>query len=204
MITQEELKLILTWKNNIFQKYTRNELMKLNDKTSKAWMFKALNNLEKNNLIKKTKISNLFLYQLNTINPSSYKLLNQMQILKTEKSTEISKLNKLISSIPYLNYCLILFGSYAKNKQTKESDLDICLITENKEDYKKIIPYIEEIKFEIELDVNYVTKKEFIEMLTNDEENLGKQIDKNEKLIIFNEDIYYQILIEANKHGYRS
>ncbi|MDD3175992.1 MAG: nucleotidyltransferase domain-containing protein [Candidatus Nanoarchaeia archaeon] len=200
MLTNETLKLLLYWENNLFAEACLQELMKSQNKSSKAWIFNALNSLIKNNLIVKSKKSNLNLYSLNLNNSLSYKSLN---FLKTGNFPEIGTVNILIRTIPFTNYCLIVFGSCAKHKQKKDSDLDVCLITETKEDYKKIKPYVEELKLEINLDVNYVTKKEFVEMLTNEEENLGKQIEKNEKLIFFNEDIYYQMLIEAHKHGYK-
>lgn len=99
---------------------------------------------------------------------------------------------------------VIIFGSYATSKQTKSSDLDICILIENKEIEKKIKPYINEIKLNhtIKLDEHYITLKDFIKMLLREEENLAKQIFINHKLF-YNSDIYYQTIKEAHKNGFR-
>ena len=47
-----------------------------------------------------------------------------------------------------------------------------------------------------------VTFEDFVKMLLREEENLAKQIFIKHKLF-YNSEIYYQLLKEAHKHGFR-
>ena len=107
-------------------------------------------------------------------------------------------------TVPVKNYCLLVFGSYAEKKQTKESDLDICFLIADKRTEKKIRPYFNEIKLNhpIKTDEHYITFDDFVKMLLRGEENLGKQIFRKHKLFI-NPCIYYQLIKEAYKNGFR-
>ena len=44
---------------------------------------------------------------------------------------------------------------------------------------------------------------DFIKMLLRDEENLAKQIFRNH-ILFFNPDIYYKLMMEAHKNGFRT
>ena len=70
---------------------------------------------------------------------------------------------------------------------------------------KKLKPYFNEIKLHhaVSADEHYITFNEFKEMLLRDEENLGKQIFRSHK-VFFNADIYYQLIKEAHKNGFRA
>ncbi len=202
MLSDEKLKVLLAWKNNEFSKYCIKDIMDILNKQSKPWVFETLKILCEYNFLIKSQKSNLNIYSLNIHNQIVWKTLNYFNLLENYPFPEIETTNILIKTIPYSNYCLIVFGSYVDSKHTSKSDLDICILSETKEDIKKIKPYVEELKLEIELDPYYFTKHEFLEMLLNDEENLGKQIQKKH-LILFNEDVYFDIIKKAYKNGFR-
>jgi len=197
--------LLKTWKDNEYKAFSIREIMEINNKNSKPWVFEALNKLDEQNLIKKSKKSNLNLYELNTENILSWSALQKIEDSQNTNFSKLKIINKIISNINTSNYCLIVFGSYADDTATKNSDIDIVILAETEETIKKIKPQINEIKLETieELDVHYITTKEFIELLLNKEENLGKQILKKHK-IFFNENIYFNILKEAHQHGFRN
>lgn len=77
-------------------------------------------------------------------------LKKNIQTLNYIYSAEIYKLSKLLEKIPEFKTLfqeikdksksglIILFGSYAKNEQTKNSDIDIYLETENKKEKQEI------------------------------------------------------------------
>lgn len=68
---------------------------------------------------------------------------------------------------------VLLFGSYAKRKQTEKSDIDLMIINKNG---KKTISFSKyELLFKIKINPIFVTKKEFRLMLKDKEENVGKQ-----------------------------
>lgn len=76
---------------------------------------------------------------------------------------------------------MIVFESYVKSKATNRSDLDIAVIVESELTKKEVTPFIETIKRRelIHIDYHVFTRKEFLDMLKVDFENLGKQIYKN-------------------------
>jgi hypothetical protein len=69
---------------------------------------------------------------------------------------------------------------------------------------KKIKPYFNEVKlnYPVSIDEHYITFNDFIKMLLREEENLGKQIFRKQKLF-YNADIYYQLIKWAHKNGFR-
>ena len=75
-------------------------------------------------------------------------------------------------------FVLIVFGSYAKNKATKRSDLDVAVIVDSEQSKKEVAPYIETIRRReiIKIDYHVFTRAEFALMLTMDDENVGKEI----------------------------
>ena len=204
MLSNKKIMLLEAWKSNPFAEFSTAEIMALLKKKSKPWVFNALTLLTKNNLLIKRRKSNLHLYSLKLYNPL---LIQTMQYLEAQNIYDFSQLNiitETINRIPLKTYCLLVFGSYASNTHTQKSDLDICLLIEKKTIEKKIKPYLNEIKLShaIDIDEHYITFDDFIKMLLRDEENLGKQIFKNHKLF-FNVDIYYQLIKEAYKNGFR-
>ena len=204
MISSKKINTLKVWENNIFAEYTVSEIMRYTGKKTKTWTFNTLKMLAKNQIVRSEKKGNIDIYRLNINSPI---VIQTLQYIKTQEyfnfpHTEI--ISKIIETTPLKSYSLLVFGSYANNKQTKKSDLDLCFLIENKEDEKKIKPYLNDIKLNtlIEIDEHYITHKEFEEMLIRHEENLGKQIFRSHK-IFFNADIYYQLLKEAHNHGFR-
>jgi len=204
MIQNKKLRLLEAWENNIFEELSISEIMKISKKRTKPWVFNALKLLTKNNLLISKRKGNLDVYSLNFGNPL---LIQTLQYIGAQNSLDFSELDliiKIINEIPIKNYCLLIFGSYAENKQTKTSDLDICFLIENETVEKKIKPYFNAVKTKslLGIDEHYITFNDFIKMLLNEEENLGKQIFRKHKLF-FNADIYYQLIKEAYKNGFR-
>ena len=127
-----------------------------------------------------------------------------MEIKKNIDFSQLQVIEKTIFRIPVKTYCLLVFGSYAHGKQGQDSDLDVCFLVESEVQRKKIAPYFNEIKlrFPISIDEHYITFDDFIKMLLLEEENLAKQIMRKH-ILFYNPDIYYQLLREAYKHGFR-
>ncbi|MCH8004458.1 MAG: nucleotidyltransferase domain-containing protein [Nanoarchaeota archaeon] len=204
MISNKKIKLLETWKTNPFAGYWIAEIMKISKKRTKPWVFNALKQLTKNKLLLSKRKGNLDIYSLNLDNPF---LMQTLQYLEAQNSLDFPHLDiiaEAIKKIPIKTYCLLIFGSYAGNKQTKESDLDICFLIESKQVEKKIKPYFNEVKLNhaINIDEHYIAFNDFVKMLLREEENLGKQIFRKQKLF-YNVDIYYQLIKEAHKNGFR-
>jgi predicted nucleotidyltransferase len=204
MISNKKIKLLETWKTDIFAEFGIAEIMKISKKRTKPWVFNALKQLTKNKLLLSKRKGNLYIYSLNLNNPF---LIQTLQYLEAQNSLNFSKLGIIMDTIKKItikNYCLLVFGSYAENKQTKISDLDVCFLIESKQVEKKIKPYFNEVKLNhpVSIDEHYITFNDFVKMLLREEENLGKQIFRKQKLF-YNADIYYQLIREAHKNGFR-
>ena len=204
MVSDKKVKLLEVWRHNLFSEFSISEVIKLSKKRTKTWVFNTLKMFVKYNIISSKRKGNLDLYSLDLKNPVSIGLLNYLEAQNNIGFSALEIISDIIDSIPVKEYSLIVFGSYAENKQIKNSDLDICLLISNKETEKKLRPYFNEIKlnYSIKIDEHYITFSEFIQMLLRKEENLGKQIFKKHRLF-YNSDMYYQLIKEAYKNGFR-
>ena len=204
MISNEKIRLLEVWRKNPFRELSVAEIMKETKKKTKTWIFNALKLLVNNNILKSTRKANLDIYSLNLKNPLSLQLLQYLEVQNNLNFQQLEVISEIIEKIPIKNCSIIVFGSYAASKQTKNSDLDICILVDNKEAEKKIKPYVNEIKlnYPIKIDEHYITFEDFVKMFLREEENLAKQIFIKRRLF-YNSEIYYQLLKEAHKNGFR-
>ena len=204
MISNKKIKLLAAWKKSLFSELGISEIMKISGKKTKPWVFNALKELTRAKLLISRRKGNLDIYSLNLSNPL---LIQTLQYIEAQNSLGFTKLDliiEIINKIPLKTYCLLVFGSYAEGTQTKDSDLDICFLIEAKSLERKLKPYFNDIKLAspIDIDEHYITFNDFINMFLREEENLGKQIFRNHK-IFFNADIYFKLIKEAYKNGFR-
>ena len=104
-----------------------------------------------------------------------------------------------------LFYSIAIFGSYAIGEQKRDSDLDIAIFIENHKQKKRIEALTNSAKLRIlvETDIHVIPKTEMIEMLTEKQENLGKQIARKH-LAVHNHQIFYGIIKEGMRRGFRA
>jgi len=204
MISNKKIKLLETWKSSPFREYSISEIMRISGKKTKTWVFNSLKELTKNKLLTQERKGNLDIYSLNLNNPFSIQALQYLEVQNNLNFLQLKIIMETINKIPIKNYCLLVFGSYAEKKEKKSSDLDICFIIENKQTEKKIKPYFNEVKFNypVNIDEHYIIFSDFVKMLLREGENLGKQIFRNH-ILFYNADIYYQLIKEAYKNGFR-
>jgi predicted nucleotidyltransferase len=100
-------------------------------------------------------------------------------------------------------YCMAVFGSCAVQEQGKASDLDVAVIVESAEKRELIEAALAGAaqKTLLPIDAHVITRDEFIEMLANDDENLGKQIARKH-LAVHNNMIFYSMVREGMKRGF--
>ena len=87
---------------------------------------------------------------------------------------------------------VILFGSYAKGKETEKSDIDLLII--NKEGNKSISFSKHELLYQKKINPIFLTKKEFKNMLKDTEENVGKQALQNHIILTNPEEFWGDVL----------
>lgn len=204
MITQKQLKIFQAFARQPFLKLERKQIKKLTKEKSNNALTLALNKFLEEEIIKSTKVGKSYLYSLNLdseITCNYIALANFEKIDKnTKRAIKITK-EEVEKVTPF--YSLVIFGSYAVQEQKKTSDLDIAIVieSENKRKQVEVVLNIAKQKSLIPIDPHVITKKELIEMLTNEEENLGKQIARKH-LVLNNHEIFYKTIKEGMKHGF--
>ena len=89
---------------------------------------------------------------------------------------------------------VLLFGSYAKKKETEKSDIDILIV--NKDGNKSMSFSKYEIIFKKKINSIFIKKKEFKQMLKDKEENVGKQVLKYH-IILNNPEEFWRIVLDG-------
>ncbi len=184
MLTKQQLTLFGVFKKDLFASLTFKQIKEESKQKSNNIVQIALKEFKKQDLVKTEITGDVTTYSLNPNNNltlSYLNLINDLEVQKRKFPREIlSEVQKKISKQTNF-FILIVFGSYAKNKATEKSDLDIAVIIESEQTKKEVTPLIETVKRrEIKpIDYHIFTRNEFIEMLKVDIENVGKQIYKN-------------------------
>ncbi|MBU1136494.1 MAG: nucleotidyltransferase domain-containing protein [Nanoarchaeota archaeon] len=188
-----------------WKKFTFGEIKKLSGKKSESYIYNSLKKFVKQEILVEERIGKIILY---SINVNSLKALSFVgfvaeYVASNKKYLPINDLEKISSKIPTNFFIFIITGSYAKQKQTKNSDIDIVILCDNDCEPKKIYS---ELRHDCELSIPkihlYVFKeKEFLQMLLDKKENYGKEIVRN-NLIFFGGEPYYKIISEAIKNGF--
>ena len=87
---------------------------------------------------------------------------------------------------------VILFGSYAKGRERSSSDIDLMII--NKKGERSISFDEYEMLFDKKINPIFVSKREFLQMLMDLEENVGKQVMKDHIILNNPEDFWGLVL----------
>ena len=98
-------------------------------------------------------------------------------------------------------YILLLFGSYAKKTQTKNSDIDVMLIVpDGKEDLCEKDADRAARSLPLQIHILVFSESQFLEMLQTKQSNVGQEALKN-NIILYGGQIYLQLLEEAIQNG---
>jgi predicted nucleotidyltransferase len=137
---QTPLKILSFLSNHPEATFSANEVSKAT-KSSKGATNQTLRLLLELEILSREKKGNIFLYKLNNDNF----VLRQFKIFEN-----LLYLQRLVREIQRYCYKIILFGSRADGSNTKNSDIDLFILTEHKEETRKIIT-----KYEETADVRY-------------------------------------------------
>src|SRR3989344_2272511 len=205
MLTKKQLRILNIFKRNEFKELPWNKVKELSRENSSSVIQNAIKSFLTEELITEKKIGTSKLYAINHKNNKVYsyfetynKEILPKQVLKSIKELEDS----LDKHTPF--YSIVIFGSYASGEQKKDSDLDLAVFIEQ-EDKRRIVEAVfksMETKSFIKIDGHVITKDEFLEMLKVDYENLGKEIARKH-LIIHNPVIFYSLIKDGAKHGFK-
>lgn len=109
-------------------------------------------------------------------------------LLKNKNIRQLYK--EIMAKIENTLFVFLIFGSYAKNKQTKSSDIDIMFISNEKNFEEDISDIISLLPLKVHLLV--FTEKEFIRMKDSKELNVVKEAIEN-NIILYGIENYYRL-----------
>ena len=184
MLTKQQFRILRVFKKQLFASLTFRQVKEQSRQRSNNIVQLALREFQEQGVVKASGIGNVKTYTLNLENNRTIaclNLINEFELkgkrLPREVLSEIQ--GRILRQTEF--FILIVFGSYAKNKATGASDLDVAVIVESEQRKKEVVPLLETVKRRELRQVDYhpFTRSEFAEMLAADSENLGKQIYKN-------------------------
>ncbi|MBU4245506.1 nucleotidyltransferase domain-containing protein [archaeon] len=204
MLTKEQLKIFAVFKKDIFASLTFKQIKAQSLQKSNNIVQLALKEFQKQNLLNAQKTGDVTAYSLNLDNNMALSYLNLINELELYANKKLPKdmlkdiQNRIFKYSEF--FILLVFGSYAENKATEKSDLDIALIAESEQSKKEMAPYIETIKRRalINIDYHIFTRKEFLEMLQIDQQNVGKEIYRK-NIIYYGLIEYYNLIWRVKK-----
>ncbi len=196
---KNQIEILNLFRNNIFLSKTIRELSIILKK-SYPKIYEAIKELEKQNILKLKKIGNSNICEL-TLSQESISFLcflDQQEFL----SRKIPNITKILEFKEFLDDIILITGSYAKNKQTEKSDIDMIIIAKTDAFKKQKLLENLTLTFKPVIHPIVITYKDFIYMLLSKEENLGKEAFKSH-LILRNCERYYSLIKEAVENGFR-
>ena len=143
-------------------------------------------------IISREKIGNTNLIKLNLApNQEIYNVENKRTQEFLSKNPKLKLIHKDIEEMGYPFMIVLIFGSYVKNTKMKGSDIDICIISDNKEKSKELINKLNLLS--LKLEVHEFTTYEFGSMIEKTQNNLGHEIVKN-NIILYGTENYYNLI----------
>jgi hypothetical protein len=182
--------------------YLFNEVKSYTKSKSESYTYNSLNSFVKEGILTKEKRGGLVIYNV-AKTPKAISFLSMAAEYQAwnKKKFPADIINELMGKININFFILLVTGSYAKGKQTLNSDLDVVLIVPNdvKTTNARLKHFCEMCIPPIHLYV--FTDNEFNQMLLDEKHNYGKETVKN-NLIFYGAEAYYKLLFEAMKNGF--
>jgi len=152
-----------------------------------------LNELEKEKILKSKKEGNLKIYSWDKNNKVySIKTLFDLERLEKLPFQRKEAIKGYIKILPEKPVFAILFGSTAKNNFSKDSDIDILIVTNNKFSSKEAEKEVDTI-YGIKMSTFQISYKEFIKELKLKEDKVVQSAILT-GYPIFNNNYYYEVL----------
>lgn len=199
-ISKNELKILNLFRKNIFLKSSIREIASKVKSKSYQRIHEAIEKLAEKNILVSEKIGNTCLISLNLSRES----IITLSFLDETESNKLPNYSNILNIKEISNYLVLVTGSYASGKFNKNSDMDLVIITPDKEDVVSIQKLVENktMLFTPRVHLYVFKNKDFLEMLSEKNENYGKEIVKN-NLILKNAQKFYELIKEAVENGYK-
>ncbi len=163
--------------------------------------YNNLSVLENEKIIKKKNVPPAQLVMISETAPSDI-LIGIEQGIKTEflKKHPWAELmlEDILSNAETPFFTVIVFGSYAKEKHTQKSDIDLLIITPSKDQVNGIQAVVKRTYTKIKKSIVVVDANNFIDMLSKPTVfNVGNEARKNH-IILYGAEQYYQLIKKAD------
>ena len=205
MLTKKQLKILDIFQRNEFNEIPWKQVKEFSKEKSSSVVQSAIKAFLIEGLIVERRIGTSKLY---LVNHKNNKIYSYFEIFNKENLPKqvLKAINEIEDSLDKHTffYSIVIFGSYARGEQKEDSDLDVVVFIEQ-EDKRRIVEAVfksMELRSILEIHGHAITKDEFLEMLKVDYENLGREIARKH-LIIHNPIIFYSLLKEGMKHGFK-
>lgn len=143
-------------------------------------------------IISKEKIGNTNLIKLNLVPAQQiYSVENKRTEQFLSKYPALKAVKKYIEELDYPFFIALVFGSYVKNTKTENSDIDLCIISDNKNKTNELQKKLNLLS--LKLEIHEFTTKEFISMIEKNKNNLGHEIVKS-NIIFYGTENYYNLI----------
>ncbi len=197
-LTSSQIRMLAVFRKRIGRSYTFLELQKQLMVKSNSQLQRALKLFHELGILSAEKVGKTYRYRLNLANGTTLSYLALLDQQELQQIPVVLKAaNELTEEMQKSSefFTLLVFGSYAKGTATEKSDLDIAVIAPDEDAQKTLKAEASAIKRRtlLELDLQFFTREEFLEMLRIEEENVGKEITRN-NYICYGADIYYKLL----------
>jgi len=181
------LKLFVDQKDKKFTIKKAAEALKINYRI----VYEEIIKLEKEELIKIIKQGNSKICEFNYKYHSKIVEIEEIRKQELFRNKDIKLIYKRIKEVKNPFYILLIFGSFANKINTKGSDIDICLITDNPEINKEVNTLIDITPINVHL--QEFTPKHFLLMIKMKEGNVGNEIVKN-SIILYGIEEFYELV----------
>jgi len=180
------LKLLLSRKEEKFTIKKISEILNINYRIA----YEKAIILEKEDLLIITKAGNSKLCEF------SHNFNNKVFEAEYERKRELFKNKDFLVIHNRLNelkfsFIALLFGSYARNEQSKNSDIDILVIGENEKEVQKTLSILPD-----KIHLTQVTYENFVHMAKSNEFSVVSEAIKNNIILVGIEE-YYRLLKNA-------
>jgi len=143
-------------------------------------------------LVSKRKMGNTTMVKLNLMpNQEIYSVEGKRKEEFLSKHPKLRIVGRYVEELDYPFLILLVFGSYVKNSNHTNSDIDICIISDNKNKTKELFEKLNILSLKLEL--HEFTTEEFISMIEKSRDNLGNEIVKN-NVILYGIENYYHLI----------
>lgn len=199
-LTKNQLEILDLFRKNPFLKASILKIMKTLNKKSYQRVHETIKFLADKKILKIEKYGNSSMASI-LLGSQSIPLLSYLEEQEA-LSKKIPNIEKILEFKEFLDDIVLVTGSYAKGTQTKQSDIDLAIITKENAFKKQKLAENLTLTFHPKIHAIAFTYKDFKEMLLSKEENFGKEVFKN-CLIFRNARRYYELLIEAIENGFK-